>query len=87
MIEAFRPLVDLYVASHFDVAEVDFALTPEIKRGLFGITNYDMSVKGEKRIVSNCVDTLVASYSGAIQGKRTELDLPELMQLQVHSYE
>lgn len=87
MIEAFRPLVDLYVASHFDVAEVDFALTPEIKRGLFGITNYDMSVKGEKRIVSNCVDMLVASYSGAIQGKRTELDLPELMQLQVHSYE
>ncbi len=44
-------------------------------------------MKGEKRIVSNCVDMLVASYSGAIQGKRTELDLPELMQLQVHSYE
>lgn len=87
MIEAFRPLVDLYVSKHFDVSEVDFALTPEIKRGLFGIINYDMLVKGEKRIVSNCIDMLVASYSSAIQGRRTELDLPELMQLQVHSYE
>lgn len=87
MIEPFRPLVDLYVAKHFDVAEVDDALTPEIKRGLFGIINYDMSVKGEKRIVSNCIDMLAASYSSALQGNRADLDLPELMQLQVHSYE
>lgn len=87
IIEPFRPLVDLYVSTHFDVSEVNFALTPEIKRGLFGIINYDMLVKGEKRIVSNSIDMLVAGYSGAIQGNRTELDLPELMPLQVHSYE
>lgn len=87
MIEPYRPLVDLYVAQHFDVSEVDDALTPEIKRGLFGIINFDMSVKGEKRIISNCIDMMVASYSSALQGNRTELDLPDLMQLQVHSYE
>ena len=46
-----------------------------------------MDVKGEKRIISNCIDMLVASYSGALQGKRSDLELPELMQLQVHSYE
>lgn len=87
MIEPFRPLVDLYVAQHFDMAEIDSTLTPEIKRGLFGIINFDMDVKGDKRIISNCIDMMVASYSSALQERRTELDLPELIQLQVHSYE
>ena len=73
LIEVFRPLVDLYVASHFDMSEVDTDLTPQIKRDLFNIINYDMSLKGEKRIISNCIDILVYSYSGAIQGKRTDL--------------
>ena len=54
---------------------------------LYVAQNYDMDMKGEKRIISNCIDMLVASYSGALQGKRSDLELPELMQLQVHSYE
>ena len=87
MIEPFRPLVDLYVSTHFDISEIDSTLTPEIKRGLFGIINYDMSVKGDMRIISNCIDLLVSSFSSALQGNRIELDLPELVQLQVHSYE
>ena len=87
MIEPFRPIVDLYVSRNFDIAEVDTGLHPEIKKGLYGIINYDMSVKGEKRIISNCIDMLVSSYSSALQGQRAELDLPELMELQVHSYE
>lgn len=87
MIEPFRPLVDLYVSSHFDISEIDSTLTPEMKKGLFGIINFDMSVKGDMRIVSNCIDMLIASYSSVLQGNRTELDLPELIQLQVHSYE
>lgn len=87
MIEPFRPLVDLYVSRNYDIAESDSDLTPERKRGIFGIINYDMDMKGEKRIISNCIDMLVASYSSALQGKRSDLELPELMQLQVHSYE
>ena len=87
MIEPFRTLVDLYVSQNYDVAEIDSDLTPERKRDIFGIINYDMDVKGEKRIISNCIDMLVASYSSALQGKRSDLELPELMQLQVHSYE
>lgn len=87
MIEPFRPLVDLYISQNYDIAESDSDLTPERKRGIFGIINYDMDMKGEKRIISNCIDMLVASYSSALQGKRSDLELPELMQLQVHSYE
>lgn len=87
MIEVYRPLVDLWVSRKFDISEVESALTPEIKRGIYGIINYDMSMKGEKRIVSNCIDMHVASFAAAIQGKREDIDLPELMELQVHSYE
>ena len=87
LIEPFRPLVDLYVSQHYDISEIDSVLTPEEKRGIFGIINFDMDVKGEKRIISNCVDMLAASYSSALQERRTDLDLPELIQLQVHRYE
>lgn len=87
MIEPFRPLVDLYVSQHFDISEVDSVLSPEMKRGIFGIVNYDMLVRGEKRIISNCIDIMVSGYSSALQHMKTELDLPELMPLQVHSYE
>lgn len=86
-IEPFRPIVDLYVSSKFDISQTTNALTPEIKRGLFGIVNYEMQVKGEKRILSNCIDSLVASYSSALQEKREGLNLPKLMGLQEHSYE
>ncbi len=87
LIEPFRPIVDLYVAQHFDISEVESGLSPEIKRGLFGIVNYDMDMKGDSRIVGNCVDMLVSSYSSTIQGIKEKLDLPKLIQLQVHSYE
>lgn len=86
-IEPFRPIVDLYTASKFDLSQAESALTPEIKRGLYGIVNYEMQVKGEKRILSNCIDSLAASYSSALQEKCEILNLPELMQLQEHSYE
>ena len=87
IIEPIRTLIDLIVSRNFDISEIDSTLTPEMKKGLFGIINFDMSVKGDMRIVSNCIDMLIASYSSALQGNRTELDLPELIQLQVHSYE
>ena len=86
-IEVFRPVVDLHVSSRFDISEVSRALTPEIKRELYGIVNYDMLVRGEKHILSNCVDKAIASYSSALQGNREDLELPVLMELQVHRYE
>ncbi|MFG6384070.1 MAG: type II CRISPR-associated endonuclease Cas1 [Lachnospiraceae bacterium] len=86
-IEPFRSIVDLYVASKFDMSQTTSVLTPQIKRGLYGIVNYEMKVKGEKRILSNCIDNLIASYSSVLQGKGERLNLPELMQLQIHSYE
>lgn len=87
LIEVFRPVVDLHVSRKFDISEVSRALTPEIKRDLYNIVNYDMLMKGEKHIISNCIDKVTASYSSALQGNREELELPVLMELQVHCYE
>lgn len=87
LIEPFRPLVDLFVASRFDYAEVETSLTPALKRELFGMVNYDMDVQGDKRIVSNCIDMMAGSLGSCMQGRQNELVLPSLMQLQVHRYE
>lgn len=86
-IEPFRPVVDLYVAQRFDFAEVETALTPDMKRGLFSVLNYDMNVNGEKQILGNGIDKMVMGFGGCLNGAREELILPELMPLQVHSYE
>lgn len=86
-IEPFRPIVDLYVASKFDISQTENGLSPEIKRGLYGIVNFEMQIKGEKRILNNCIDSMAASYSSALQEKCETLNLPELMQLKEHSYE
>ncbi len=87
VIEPFRPIVDLYVALKFDISQTECVLTPEIKRGLYGVVNYEMLIKGEKRILNNCIDSMVVSYSSALQEKCETLNLPELMRLQEHSYE
>ncbi len=86
-IEPCRPIVDLYVASKLDMSQSSAVLATEIKRGLYGIINFEMQIKGEKRILGNCIDNMVASYSSALQEKCEGLNLPELMQLQVHRYE
>lgn len=86
-IEPFRPVVDLYVAQRFDYSEIDTALTPEMKRGLYSVLNYDMNVNGEKQILGNSIDKMVMGFGGCLNGIRQELILPELMPLQVHSYE
>ena len=82
-----EPSIGVFHHSELNNFNLADDLTPERKRGIFGIINYDMDMRGEKRIISNCIDMLVASYSSALQGKRSDLELPELMQLQVHSYE
>ena len=40
LIEVFRPLVDLYVASHFDISEVDADLTPQIRNRIRKVVHW-----------------------------------------------
>lgn len=86
-IEPFRPVVDLYVAKRFDYSEIAVALTPDMKKGLFSVLNYDMNVNGEKHILANSIDKMVMTFGKCLTGDKDELSLPELIPLQVHKYE
>lgn len=86
-IEPFRPIIDLYVMSHFKYTDIDSDLTSEMKRGLFRILSFDMEIQGEKHSVSNSVDKAVKSFNSCLMGAKEELLLPVLMPEQIHQYE
>ena len=86
-IEPFRQVVDLYVAQNFDYSEINTALTADMKRGLFSMLSYDMNVNGEKQIMANAIDKMVMGYGRCLNGNQNELVIPELMPLEIHSYE
>ncbi len=87
MIESFRPLVDLFVASRFTYDDWLIALSPEIKRDLYRLVNYDMLIGNEHHTLSNCVEKAVASLSTSLQDEANKLKLPMLIELQEHRYE
>ncbi len=86
LFEPFRPLVDYYVMLYFDI-DTEGELSPMDKRLLFQLLNFDMNVNGELHSINNCIEKLVTSFSGALNEKRQDLLLPELIPLQVHQYE
>lgn len=82
-IEPFRPVVDLLVAR--TVTE-DAVLTPAIKRNLFNLLNLDILSGGQHHSVAYAAERLVQSFSGALCDGAV-LCLPQLLELQQHSYE
>lgn len=84
MIEPFRPLVDMLVISVIDEHE---EMTPDLKKALVNVVNYDMCINGEKHIVSSCIDVMVESFCRSLQNGKEEMIIPELIPLQKHSYE
>lgn len=86
-IEPFRPIVDLYVMNHFQYLERESDLTPDMKKGLFRLLSFDMTIQEEKHSVSNSVDKAVMSFNSCLMGLKEELLLPVLIPEQVHRYE
>lgn len=87
LIETFRPVVDLYAASKFTYEDKDAILTPEIKRDIYRLVNYDVLIASERHTISNSVEKVVASLSTSIQEQKNVLKLPTLIALQEHRYE
>ena len=82
--EAFRPLVDLFVAKN---AVKDTELTPQAKRRLVNLVNYNIVVDGKKYALTYAIERTVKSFSSMLMGKRNDLLLPELTILEQHMYE
>ena len=84
LIEPFRPLVDLFVAS--TVPDDDGDLTPDIKHQLFNLTNYIVQQNGRRYRTITAIGRSVQSFSRSIQDG-SPLDLPELLPLEMYRYE
>ncbi|MCL1845269.1 MAG: type II CRISPR-associated endonuclease Cas1 [Defluviitaleaceae bacterium] len=81
-IEPFRPVVDLFTAQ-FSPQE----LSPQNKRQLTNLLNYDVRISKNMYALSYAVERAVQSFSAVCTGKRKDLLLPEIVPLKQHSYE
>lgn len=85
LIEPFRPLIDLYVASIPDTDGDE--LTPAIKRKLFNATNLLMLQNGKKLRVMYAIGRSAASLAKSIANQENALELPTLIGLEEGRYE
>jgi len=83
--EPYRPLVDLYVASH--TSEWEGALTPAMKQQLFNLTNYVVRQGGKRYRMISAVGRMTESFARVITQSSQMLELPELLPLESYRYE
>ena len=87
LIEPYRPIVDLFVASQNTDDWDDDNLPPSIKRKLFNLTNYLVLQKGKRLRVMTSVDRCTASLAASIDMGENRLELPALIPLEEGRYE
>ena len=85
LMEPYRPLVDLYVASHVPDDEGD--LTPAIKQQLFQLSHYLVEQGGKQFRAISAIGRMADSFSRIVQNGQGQLELPRLLPLQPGRYE
>ena len=85
LIEPFRPLVDLFVATHIDPEETE--LRPAIKQNLFDLTNFLVSQNQKQYRSITAIGRSVESIVRVMQKRDKELELPTLIPLKKYRYE
>jgi CRISPR-associated protein Cas1 len=83
-IEPYRPLVDLLVAQE---ATNKSELSPEAKRLLLNLVNYDIKIGGKKYSLTYAIEKTVQSFSSICMGNGKKILLPEVTFLRQHTYE
>ena len=85
LMEPYRPLVELYVASNVSESEED--LTPRIKQQLFNLTNYMIRQNGKRYRMISAVGRMTESFARVLTQDGAALELPELIPLESYRYE
>lgn len=85
LMEPFRPLVDLFVATFVDDSEE--VLSSKCKHQLFNLTNYVVLCREKRYRTISAIDLMVQSYVRIVLDGRSELDLPDLQPLESYSHE
>ena len=84
LIEAYRPLADLFVANNVDDGEV---LSTAIKARLVNLLNCDVIIDNRLFACARAIELTVSSLTGFIRENRKDLLLPQLIDLEQHKYE
>lgn len=84
IIEPYRPLVDLFVKYHFDDDE---GLTTVRKAMLVNLLNADVIIDNKLYACAKAIENTVQSLTGYISGKRKNLLLPVIIDIEQHKYE
>lgn len=85
LMEPYRPLVDLYVASQDNDEERN--LTPKMKQNLFNLTNYMVRQNGKRYRMISAVGRMTESFARVLAQPSSSLELPELIPLESYRYE
>lgn len=85
LIEPFRPLVDLHVATH--AASTDGELIPTDKQALVALLNVDVGMPQGRMSALSAIEYAVESLVRVYEENARELDLPILVGLQPHRLE
>lgn len=85
LIEPFRPVVDLWVATNYLEAE---EFTGQMRQDLVSLLHYDIKIEGKRQTVLRAIDIAASQFAAAYLEKQpAKLVLPELIDLNEHSYE
>lgn len=84
IIEAYRPLVDLFVKKYPDEPD---ELTTVIKAQLVNLLSVDVVIDNKLFACSKAIEMTIQSLSGYISGNRKDLLLPQIIDLEQHRYE
>lgn len=87
LIEPFRPIVDLFVASNMDKINSEDELTPYIKQSIFNLLNISVSSGDQIHSMAYAVERMIMSLSGCFRNDSGLLVLPKLIPLKQHEYE
>lgn len=85
LMEPYRPLIDLYVASQVD--EEDDELTPQLKQQLFNLTSCIVRQNGKRYRMISAVGRMAESFARVLAQDADILELPELAPLELYHYE
>lgn len=84
IIEAYRPIVDLFVK--YNVSE-DEELSSRRKAQIVNLLNVDVIIDNKLFACAKAIDNTVQSLTSFFTGKRTDLLLPQIIDLEQHKYE
>lgn len=87
LIEAYRPIADMFVKQNIEYLKRENQLSPSVKHDLFSLLNAETEIEGQRQRLSYSAEITVQSYIKSLNDKEDKLRLPRLIGTEQHVYE